>query len=112
MHLASDQGEAGPQLQQEALDMAQQASLDRTFVGVVAQVEEVEEVGVLGDLLSKIGLRGRQGRREVAHRPALPRVQRGLDLQGKDIARPAVLDGLGRVPEAVGRVCTLSSSMQ
>jgi hypothetical protein len=98
--LSPDKSEARAKLEQELLHVGEQSRLDRAFVGVVAQVQEVEDIGVLGDLLSQIGLRGRQGRLKIAHRSALSEVKCRIDLQGQDIPRPAVLDGPGRVPEA------------
>jgi hypothetical protein len=58
--LPRDEGKAGPELEEEALDFAQQRRFEVPLAEGVAQAEEVEEVGVLKD----------EVRREL-HRPRL-----------------------------------------
>jgi hypothetical protein len=38
MHMTADQGEAGTEFEEEFFDVLQQAQLDSTLVGVVAQI--------------------------------------------------------------------------
>ena len=104
MHLTPDECEAGAEFEEECFNVLQQAHFDRTLVGVVAETEEVEEVGVLGDLLCEVRLRRRERLGEIGDGFALAFMKRGADLQGQDVATPAVLGGPPGIPEADGAV--------
>ena len=84
--------------------MLQQPALELALRHLGAERQEVEAVGVLHQLLGQVGLRRRQGPGEVGERLALAAVQAALDLVDEDAAAPAVLDGLPRVPQPLGRV--------
>jgi len=102
--LAADEGEAGAELEHEALEVIDERLLDLALAARIGGPEEVEQVGVLEDLHRHVGLCGRQGLREVADRLAGACVRAVVDLQGEDIARPAVHERLPGIPEAVLRV--------
>src|SRR5262249_41037852 len=104
MDLPADEGEARAQLQEDLLHVSDQPAFQVALVGLRVEGEEVEKVGILERLLSEVGLRRRQGGGEVGDGLALAGVQGRLDLQFQDGARPAVLHGGPRVPEALERV--------
>lgn len=104
MDLASDEGGAGAEFDEEFTQVIHQSEFKVTFPRPMAEGEEVEIVGILDDLLGKIGLRVRQGVFEVGDGLAVALVGGGLDLENEDAARPAVFEGLGRIPKPGGGV--------
>jgi hypothetical protein len=98
--LLADKGEALSQLQQELLDVLNQLRFELAFVAPVRHCDEVEDVRIFGHLLGKVGVRRRQGRREVGDRLATAFVEFRLDVVDQYRPRPAVFDGGCGVPEA------------
>jgi len=105
--LATDEGEAGAELEQEARDMADERALDVVLVGFVAQAEEIEVVGVFERLDCELRVGRGQVALEVGERRTLPQVQPALDAGFERRARPTLPRGLGRVPFAFARICNL-----
>ena len=89
------------QLQQEAFDVLDEPVLHVPLALAVRKPDEVEDVRVLGCLLRHVGVGRRQGRCEVADRPASPFVQAVVDPEGQDVARPPLLDCFRRVPKTL-----------
>ena len=79
-HQPADEGESGPHLQQEALDVVDETLLQLPFRARLGGAEEVEQVRVLECLRGQIGIGGRQRPGEVGGRLSLPLVQAALDL--------------------------------
>jgi hypothetical protein len=84
--------------------VSQQPTLQVPLLRLGAEGEKVKRVGILEHLLGQLGLRSGQRARKVADRPALPVVEATFHLRGQHVAAPAVLDGLVRVPRALGSV--------
>jgi len=53
----ADEGETGPEFQEELTDVGQEAALQFPLVSVVGKGEEIEVVGILQGLLGQVGLR-------------------------------------------------------
>jgi hypothetical protein len=96
--LLADEGEAGPQLDQELLDMREQPFLEGVFLSFFGEREELEVVGVFEDLAGEVGFGGGEAPDEVGGGLALAPVEVALDPVYEDGAAPAVLDGLADVP--------------
>src|SRR5450759_1367872 len=107
MELASDEGEALAEFEEEFFQMAEQAQFEFPLAERFSQREEVEDVGVFQHLFGQVGLRGWQSALEVVDGLALAFVGVTLDLKDENVATPAVLDGLAHIPEARGEVFDL-----
>ena len=70
--VASDEREADAEFDHEVAEMGGEVALQLVLAGVVSDREEVEVVRVFEDLLSEVGLGGRQNGLEVGDRLALP----------------------------------------
>jgi len=70
------------------------------LVRIGAYGEKIGEIGIFSDALGEIGLRRWLRCFEIAKRLSLSLMEAGLNLEREHIPRPAVLDGLGRIPEA------------
>ena len=79
-HLPADEGESGPHLQQEALDVVHETLFELPFRARFGGAEEVEQVRVLERLRGQIGVGLRQRLRKIRDRLSLPLVQAALDL--------------------------------
>ena len=79
-HLPADEGESGPHLQQEALDVIHETLLELPFRARLGGAEEVEQVRGLERLRGQIGVGRRQRLREVGDGAALTLVQARADL--------------------------------
>ena len=104
MHLPTHEGEPGAEFHQKFLDMIDQPGFEVAFDGVVVKGEKVEQVRVLERLLGQIGLRRRQRAGEIGDGLALTAIEIGFDLHGEHGSTPAMLQRLGRVPEALIRI--------
>ena len=102
--LASHEGEARAQFEQEALEVGDQGFLEPAFVHLGPQVEELQVVGVLGHLLDELGVAGWQRGGEVGRRRAGSPVQLAHDLVDQHVSGPAVGYGLVGVPFPQGLV--------
>lgn len=98
--LAAEEGEADAELEHDVLEVAQEAALQVALVGSSIEGEEVEVVGVFEQALGEVGLGGGERAGEVGDGLALAAMERGVDLDGQDVAAPAVLDGGLGVPGA------------
>jgi hypothetical protein len=97
---APHEREAGAQLQEEALNVIDQALLDLAFAPWIGRPEEIEQVRIFEDLPGHVRVEGREGRLEVADGLAVPFVRAAFDLQTQNRLGPAVSNGLLRVPQA------------
>ena len=75
--------------------------MEVALLDLLAEAEEVEDVGVFERLAGEVGLRRGKDAVEVVEGLPLPAVEAGFDLVQEDGARPAVLSGSLRVPEAM-----------
>jgi hypothetical protein len=100
-HLPSDEGKARAEFQQEVGDVLDQRGFDLPFLRLLAQTEEIEAIRVFEGFPGKIRLRLGQGEGEIRDRTAAALDLAGFDLHDEDVARPVVLDGFLRIPEAV-----------
>lgn len=87
--------------------MFQHSLLNILFPGFVAKAEEVECIRVFEGLDRQIRIGRREGCGKVCRRLALPAVYRGFDLEGEDVSRLSVENGLLQIPQAVGVVLYL-----
>jgi hypothetical protein len=83
MMLLSDKGKALSQFEQEILQAIGESFFELPLGNVRAEPEKLEIVGILDELLSEIGLRSRQGGREIRQCCSLATVQVGLDLMNE-----------------------------
>jgi len=98
MHLAANEREADAELEQEVAHALHESALKVALLRIRPESQEVEDVRVLLGLLGEVRVRWRERRLEIRERLASSRVQAGLNLGEEPVARPAVLDGLTRVP--------------
>ena len=111
--MLADEGETGPELDEELLDVLQQPFLKGAFLGVLGEGEKLEVVRVFQRLPGQVGLRGREGLLEIGLGLALPLVEIALDPVDEDGPAPAVFDRLARGTRAVRLgVLSLSSRTQ
>ena len=87
--------------------MPEQAGFQFAFMEGSFEGEEIEKVGILEQLRGEIGLRRREGLAEVGDGLALTLVGLALDLEGEDVAAPAMRESLPGIPEARGQVFDL-----
>ena len=99
-HLPPDEREARAQFQQEFGDMLHQGVFDLALLRLVGQAQKIETIGVFQRFVGQVGLRPGQADLKVGHRRAAALQQPGFDLHHQHIARPVVLNGLGRIPAA------------
>ena len=78
--------------------MVDEGLFDLRLASWVCRAEEVEEVPVLEDLARQIRLGRWERLTEVVDGLPLSGVSAVVDLEGEDVARPAVRDGLLSVP--------------
>jgi hypothetical protein len=67
-------------------------------VRLAGEGQEIEAIWVLDELQGHVGLHSGKRLREVGQRLALAVVEIPLDMDGKDVAAPAIGDGLADVP--------------
>jgi hypothetical protein len=79
--------------------MLDEPAFELPFLGLGGEREEVEAIEVLDHLLCQLRLRSRQSEREVRQGLALATIKAALNLVNQNLAAPAVLDGLPRVPQ-------------
>ena len=102
--LATDEGEARAQFQEEAGDMADEGILDVAFMRFIPEAEEIEVVGVFQNLCGKIGMDRGEPLLEVVHRCPLTQIQLVIDVQLQRGAGPGLPDCLTGIPFALGRI--------
>lgn len=78
-----------PEFEQEFFQMTHQRRFQLPLVKAGLQGQEIKDVRVFERLLNQIGVRGRQPRRKIADRIALPLVRAARDLHLQHIAAPA-----------------------
>ena len=104
VNLPTHEGEAGAEFHEKILKVAEQTGFEFALVEGLFQGEEIEDVGIFQELGREVGLRRWQGALEIGDGLAVPFVGAALDLERQNIAAPAVLEGLPRIPEARGQV--------
>jgi hypothetical protein len=100
MVLAADEGEALAEFEDQGSKVLDERAFQVALEDFRTERQEVEGIGILDDLLGQGRLFGRQRAREVGQRATLACEQVALDLVGENVAAPAVLDRLARVPGA------------
>ena len=80
--------------------MTDERGFELALMERLGEREEVENVGVLERLLGELRLRGGERDGEVGDGTAVPRVCPRSDLEGEDVAGPAVCESLFHVPTA------------
>ena len=103
MVLAADEREAFPELENKRAQILDQATFKIALQHIWAKRQEVKGIGVLEELLSKLGLLGGQGPREVRQRAALAGKEVALDLVDENWTTPTMFDGLFGIPRTLLR---------
>ena len=78
--LAADEGEAAAELDEEFLDMGEQAGFEFAFMEGFIEREEIEEVGVFEEALSEAGVGGGERLGEIIDGAALAFMEAVFDL--------------------------------
>ena len=94
MHLPTDKGETGSQLQKELLDVVDEGLLDLGLSAGICGAKKVEEVGVFEKLRCHVRVDGGHGEGEVALGATGTEMEAVLDLDFQDASAPSVGDGL------------------
>lgn len=105
--LASDEGEADAQLNEELAQMRKKPPFEVAFLRLPCEGQEVEVVRVFEELLRKVGLWRREDSLEVRDGFPLALVETAFDVNDEHIAAPTVLNGALDVPEALCGVLDL-----
>ncbi len=100
MDLSTDECEALAEFEEELLDVVGQCSFEVVLASDVCDADEVEEVGVAGSLLRQVGVCWRQCTGEVGDGLAGALVEFRVDVMGKDVAAPALVERHLGVPKA------------
>jgi hypothetical protein len=101
MHLPTDKGETGSQLQKELLDVVDEGLLDLGLAAGICGAKKVEEVGVFEKLRCHVRVDGGHGEGEVALGATGTEMEAVLDLDFQDASAPSVGDGFPDVKLAV-----------
>ena len=103
-NLPSNEGEAGPEFDEELGDVLDEGGFDGAFFSLFAESQKIEAVGVFEGLAGEVGLRQGQAEVEVGDGFALPLQTLGFDMDVENVARPTVFNGLPGVGEPPCRV--------
>lgn len=103
--LASDEGETGAQLEQEAGDVADEGVFNLPLVSIVGKAEEIEVVGIFQCLLSKSGMGWREKSREIGDGCPLAILKAGFYVAFQGIPRPAASYCMNGIPLAIRGFC-------
>jgi hypothetical protein len=101
MHLPTDKGETGSQLQKELLDVVDEGLLDLGLSAGICGAKKVEEVGVFEKLRCHVRVDGGHGEGEVALGATGTEMKAVLDLDFQDASAPSVGKGFPDVKLAV-----------
>src|SRR5437899_154129 len=88
--LLAEEGEPGPQLDEELTDMGEEPLLDGLLLGLLGKREELELVRILERLPGEVRLGPGQGPLEIRLGLALALVKAALDPLDQDVSAPAV----------------------
>ena len=105
--LLAEEGEPGPQLDEELTDVGHEPPLEFPFLGVLRDRQEAELVRILQRLPGEVGLESRERFLEVRLGLALALVEVALDPVDEDGPAPAVLEGRPRIPEPLAGILDL-----
>jgi hypothetical protein len=104
MHLPTDKGETGSQLQKELLDVVDEGLLNLGLSAGICGAKKVEEVGVFEKLRCHVRIDGGHGECEVALGATGTEMESVLDLDFQDASAPSVGKGFPDVKLAVDGV--------
>lgn len=82
--------------------MCDERLFDILFASRIGRSKEIEQVRILKDLRSEVRVGGRQRLLEVVRSTAMACMRLPNDLKAENVPRPAVLDGLRRIPTQGG----------
>ena len=88
---------------QEAIECGWEIRIEAA-AGLATLDQEWRQPARVGDLLGMVGLRRGQGGLEIRDGLALAEMERGINLQRRNVPRPAKLHGFGGIPEPIRRL--------
>lgn len=107
MDLPVDEGEAGAEFQQKALNVVYEGLFDFPLPTRIGRAEKVKQVGVLENLGGHIRFGRRQGGAKVGNRFPLALMETSLDLEAENRLRPTLRNRFVGIPLTYRRIIQL-----